>query len=515
MNQNLNIAGKLSLIFINHPLTFIFGVFILALGYISLLIMPREENPQIKVSGGVVIVALPGGSPSEIQKVIIEPLEKKIKEIKGVENIYSYAKDSIGIVQVQYFIGEDKEKSNLKLYDQVMRNMDLMPQGAMQPMIKTMDIDTDIPIATIAFYSAKENDKDLISQTKLYDEVHKITKEINKIKNVALVDLKGEKKEQFNVLVDINKLASYNLSLGQVMKQIQALSYKTPNITSNTQDSSLVVFGIKQAIESEKDLENLIISYNFQTPIYLKDVANIEKSYDIQNKKEALIFTRDVIEDFESSNQITLTASKLKGSNSVTINEEIFAYMDSIKDELLAKNIKYTITRDDGYTANKAVNSLVSDLLISILIIAILLIFTLGFKEAMIVSVMVPMILSLTLFIGFMIDETINRITLFALIVSLGMLVDAAIIVIENIHRHKLESPNMDISIISINATNEIGNPTNIATIAIIMTFIPMFFVGGMMGQFMHPLPIFVPISLTMSLFVAYAFTPYLVKKFL
>ena len=515
MNQNLNVAGKLSLIFINHPLTFIFGVFILALGYISLLIMPREENPQIKVSGGVVIVALPGGSPSEIQKIIIEPLEKKIKEIKGVENIYSYAKDSVGIVQVQYFIGEDKEESNLKLYDQVMRNMDLMPQGALTPIIKTMDIDTDIPIATIAFYSSKQNDKDLISQTQLYNEIHKITKEINKIENVALVDLKGEKKEQFNVHVDANKLASYNLSLGQVMKQIQALSYKTPNITSNTQDSSLVVFGIKQAIESEKDLENLIISYNFQTPIYLKDIANVEKSYDIQNKKEALIYQRDVIEDFESSNQITLTASKLKGTNSVTINEEIFAYMNSIKDELLAKNIKYTITRDDGYTANKAVNSLVSDLLISILIIAILLIFTLGFKEAMIVSLMVPMILSLTLFTGLVLDETINRITLFALIVSLGMLVDAAIIVIENIHRHKLESPNMDISIISINATNEIGNPTNIATIAIIMTFIPMFFVSGMMGQFMHPLPIFVPISLIMSLFVAYAFTPYLVKKFL
>ena len=515
MNQNLNISGKLSLLFINHPLTFIFGIFILALGYISLLIMPREENPRIKVSGGVVIVALPGAKPSEIQKVIIEPLEKKIKEIQGVENIYSYAKDSVGIVQVQYLIGEDKEESNLKLYDQIMRNMDLMPQGAMQPMIKTMDIDTDIPIATIAFYSAKQNEKDLISQTQLYNEIHKITKEINKIDNVALVDLKGEKKEQFNVLVDANKLASYNLSLGQVMKQIQALSYKTANITSNTQDSSLVVFGIKQAIESEKDLENLIISYNFQTPIYLKDIANVEKSYDIQNKKEALIYQRDVIEDFESSNQITLTASKLKGTNSVTINEEIFAYMNSIKDELLAKNIKYTITRDDGYTANKAVNSLVSDLLISILIIAILLIFTLGFKEAMIVSVMVPMILSLTLFAGLVLDETINRITLFALIVSLGMLVDAAIIVIENIHRHKLESPNMDISTISINATNEIGNPTNIATIAIIMTFIPMFFVSGMMGQFMHPLPIFVPISLIMSLFVAYAFTPYLVKKFL
>ena len=515
LDKNLNIAGKLSLAFINHPLTLIFGIFILILGYVSLMVMPREENPQIKVSGGVVIVALPGALPSEIQKVIIEPLEKKIKEIKGVENIYSYAKDSVGIVQVQYYIGEDKEESNLKLYDQVMRNMDLMPQGALQPIIKTMDIDTDIPIATIAFYSQKENGKDLISQTELFTQVSKISKEINKIQNVALVDLKGEKKEQFNVLVDSNKLASYNLSLGQLMKQIQALSYKTPNITTNSQNSNLVVFGIKQAIENEKDLENLIISYNFQTPIYLKDIAKIEKSYDIQNKKEALLYLKDANENYEEINQVTLTASKLKGTNSVIINEAIFAYMDSIKEDLLAKNIKYTITRDDGYTANNAVNSLVRDLLISIVIIAILLIFTLGLKEAMIVSLMVPMILSLTIFVGFFLGETINRITLFALIVSLGMLVDAAIIVIENIHRHKKESPDLNITTISINATNEIGNATNIATIAIIMTFIPMFFVGGMMGQFMYPLPVFVPISLVMSLFVAYAFTPYFVKKFL
>ena len=515
IDKDLNVAGRLSLAFINHPLTFIFGFFILALGYISLIMMPREENPQIKVSGGVVIVALPGARPSEVQKVIIEPLEKKIREIKGVENIYSFAKDSVGIVQVQYYIGENKEESNLKLYDQVMRNMDLMPKGALQPIIKTMDIDTDIPIATIAFYVNKIDGKDSISQTALYKEVSKISKEINKIDNVALVDLKGEKKEQFNIQIDANRLSSYNLSLAQVMKQIQTLSFKTPNITNETNNSSLIVFGIEQAIEDENDLKNLIISYNYQTPIYLKDIATIEKSFDIQNKKEALLYLKDESNSFEELEQITLTASKLKGANSVTINENIFSYMDSIKDELLEKNIKYIITRDDGYTANNAVNSLVSNLLISILIIAILLIFTLGLKEAMIVSLTVPMILSLTLFVGFILDESINRITLFALIVSLGMLVDAAIIVIENIHRHKKESPNIDITTISINATNEIGNATNIATIAIIMTFIPMFFVGGMMGQFMHPLPVFVPISLAMSLFVAYAFTPYLVKKIL
>lgn len=515
LKPDLNIAGKTAKAFINHPLTLILAVFILILGYLSLLIMPKEENPQIKVSGGVVIVALPDAKASEIQKVIIEPLEKKIKEIKGVEHIYSFAKDSVAIVQVQFYIGEDKETSNLKLYDQVMRNMDLMPQNAMAPIVKTMDIDTAIPIASMAFYSAKKDGIDLISQTELFNEVSKITKEINKINNVALVELKGEKKDQFNILFDVNKLNSYNMDLASVSKQLKALSYNTPNISTETTNNELVVLGIKQAIQSEKDLENLIISYNFQTPIYLKDIASVEKSFDIQNKKEALLYEKDENNVFSKTSQITLSASKLKGSNSVVINEDIFEYMSKIKEDLLAKNIKYTITRDDGYTANNAVNSLVKDLFTSIVIISILLIFTLGFKEAMIVSLMVPMILSLTLFIGFSIGETVNRITLFALIVSLGMLVDAAIIVIENIHRHKKESPHLDLETLTINATNEIGNPTNIATIAIIMTFLPMFFVGGMMGQFMHPLPVFVPISLGVSLFVAYAFTPYLVKKFL
>ncbi len=507
MNNQLNIAGRLAKTFIEHPLTFILSLFILILGFLSLEFMPREENPQIKVSGGAVIVALPGARPSEIKKVIIEPLEKKIREIKGIEHIYSYAKDSIGIVQVQYFIGEDKEESNLKLYNQVMRNIDLLPKGAMQPIIKTMDIDTDIPIATIAFYSNK------ISQTKLYKEISDIAYEINKINNVALVDLKGEKKEQYNIEVDANKLAAYNISLGKIVKQIKDLSLTTPYINSNNKSSSLTILGIKHAIESKDDLENIIISYNFNTPIYLKDIAKISKNYDIQNKKEALLYTKEHKEGLE---QITMTISKLKGANSVIITENIFSYIQSIKDELQKKNIKYVITRDDGYTANNAVNSLVQNLLISILIIAILLIFSLGLKEAIIVSLLVPMILSLTLFIGFLMNETINRITLFALIVSLGMLVDAAIIVIENIVRHKKENRGKkDLKTISINATNEIGNATNIATIAIIMTFIPMFFVGGMMGQFMHPLPVFVPIALIVSLLVAYIFTPYLVKKFL
>ncbi|MGB5866259.1 MAG: efflux RND transporter permease subunit [Arcobacteraceae bacterium] len=509
MKQEENIAGKLARVFIDHPLTIVLAVFILAVGYMALNLTPREENPQIKVAGGAVIVAMPGANAQEIQKVIIEPLEKKIRAIKGVENIYSTAKESVGIVQVQYFVGQDKADADLKLYDQIMRNMDYMPQGAMQPIIKTMDIDTDIPIATIAFYAKN----DTLSQTELYKKISKLSHEINKINNVAVVDLKGEKKEQYNVEVDLGKLSGYHLSLGQIMQSIQGLSFELPDAKGETKTNQIVMFGIKSAIESSEDLENILVASYMGSAIYLKDIATVTKSYDIQNKKSALLYTTDSSE----IEQLTLTISKLKGANTVVINNAIFKYLESIKDDLIKQDIGYVITRDDGYTANHAVNELVFHLLISIVIIAILLVFTLGFKEALIVSLTVPMILALTLFVGFLIGETINRITLFALLLSLGLLVDAAIIVIENIHRHLHEDSSKDKTIkqIAIEATNEIGNPTNIATLAIVMTFIPMFFVGGMMGQFMHPLPVFVPIALLMSLFVAYIFTPYLVQKLL
>ena len=509
MRNDKNIAGKLASTFIEHPLTIVLAVFILVVGYMVLNLMPREENPQIKVSGGAVIVGMPGASASEIQKVIIEPLERKIRAIKGIENIYSIAKESVGIIQIQYYIGEDKADSDLKLYDQIMRNMDYMQNGAMQPIIKTMDIDTDIPIATIAFYSKNNN----LSQTELSSKISKVGHEINKIQNVAVVDLKGEKKEQYNVQVDLGKLSGYHLSLGQIMQSIEGLSFKLPDAKGETKSNEIVMFGIQSAIESEKDLKNILIASYMGSPIYLKDIANVTKSFDIQNKKSALLYLKDSNE----IDQVTLTVSKLQGSNTVVINNKIFKYLESIKEDLIKNDIGYIITRDDGYTANHAVNELVFHLLISIVIIAILLIFTLGFKEALIVSLTVPMILALTLFIGFLIGETINRITLFALLLSLGLLVDAAIIVIENIHRHLHDRSSKDKTIkqIAIEATNEIGNPTNIATLAIIMTFIPMFFVGGMMGQFMHPLPVFVPIALLMSLFVAYIFTPYLVNKLL
>ena len=508
-------AGKLAGAFLHNPLTMLLGIFLLLLGYISLVITPREEDPQMEVSGGAIVVSMPGATPREIENVIIKPLERRIREIKGVEHIYGIASENVGIVNVQYYIGEDREDSNLKLYDKVMQNMDLLPKTAMQPLVKPFDIDIDVPIISVAFYT---KDKNALSQTDLFKKVRDIQYELNRIENVAKTEIAGAKKEQYNIMVDLNKLTGYHLSLGQIAKAIESLAVNVPNVKGRTKDGQLVVFGIKNAIENINDVKNVIVAQYMGSAIYLKDVATVEKGYDFQNKSKAQITFRGENGEFISTeDQLTLTIAKLKGTNAVFIAEDVTDRLEEMRDSLDAAGIGYIITRNYGERANEAVNELVFHLMISIVIIAVLLIFVLGWKESMIVTFTVPAILAITLFIAYMTGQTINRITLFAFLLSLGLLVDAAIIVIENIHRHLHDHDAVDKELddIMIEATDEIGAPTNIATIAIIMTMVPMAFVGQMMGQFMKPIPANVPVALFASLVIAYIFTPFLARKLL
>ncbi|OHE03939.1 MAG: multidrug transporter AcrB [Sulfurimonas sp. RIFOXYD12_FULL_36_11] len=509
-----DIAGKLASGFLRNPLTIVLGIFLLSIGYLSLTIMPREENPQMVVSGSTVIVALPGASAAEIEKVIVKPLERKLKEVKGVENISSMAMDNVGIVNAAFFIGEKKEDSNLKIYDKIMQNYDIFPKGAMQPIIKPLDIDIDIPIVSVAFYSKDEN----MSKTDLYDKVKDIQHRINGLANVAVTELKGGNKHQFNIEVDLNKLSGYNISMGQIVQAVQSLSYSVPAVKNRTKENEIIILGVKNAIESPEDIGDIIIAQYMGSPIYLKQIATIKSSYDIQNFRSATISKKDESGNFlPLQNQVTLTVSKLQGTNAVVIANAVKTELESYKEYLNSNNIGYSITRNDGERANEAVNELVYHLLLSIVIIAILLVLVLGWRESLIVTFTVPAILAITLFIAYLTGQTINRITLFAFLLSLGLLVDAAIIVIENIHRHfhSKESAHESVDDIMVKATDEIGPPTNIATLAIIMTMVPMAFVGQMMGQFMKPIPANVPVALIASLFVAYIFTPYLAARML
>lgn len=514
MKGKENIAGKMAKIFIEHPLTFTLSVIILFIGYISLEFSPREANPQIVVSGGAVIIPYPGVKANEIQKVIITPLEKRLNEIEGVENIFGIAKDNVAILNIQFYLGVDKGQANLNLYNGVFRNIEALPKGIMRPIIKTMDIDTDMSVSSIAFYSTHDS----VSLTDIHTSIKKIETKINRIDNVALTTLIGDKKEQFNIDVDLHKLNSYNLSLGQITQSIQSIMSRTPNIQTNTLDKQLIVFGIKDILNGVSDIENILIANYGGAPIYLKDIANIKKSFDIQNEKEAYITINDQQQGFLSTKpQITISISKKRGANVVNVNNKISELMNTMKPELEKNNIGFIFTKDDGYTANVSVNELVFHIIISIIIIGLLLIVALGIKEAFIVTVTIPMIIALTLFAGYMLGQTINKISLFSILLSLGLLVDSAIIVIENIHRHMHDEKTKHQSIkeIAINATNEVGNPTNVATIAIIITFLTMFLVEGTIGQYIRPIGIFAPIAMIASLIVAYIFTPYFVNKFL
>lgn len=524
-----NVAGHLAKGFLNNPLTSVLAVSILLLGLLSLEIMPREEDPQIEVSGGSIIVAMPGATPREITNVIVKPLERRIREIKGVEHVYGTAMNNVGIVNVQYFIGENRESSNLKLYDKVMQNMDQLPKGTLPPLVKPFDIDIDIPILTVAFYKTGNTDIDII---KTYKLIRELQQNINALDNVAKTTLKGVKKPQFNIMIDLHKLSAYNISLGQVVKAVQSISANGPEIDSETSQGKLIVFGVQNALDDAEDLNELIVAQYDGSPIYVRDIATVEYNYDVQNYDSASITYNDSMVGKENNaigdkkesgsilfhdagDQITMTISKLKGTNAVIIAQSAIDEIQKSKEKLLKNGVGFIVTRNYGTRANEAVNELVHHLMITVLIIALILIPFLGWRESLVVTIAVPMILAATLFIALMTDQTINRITLFAFLLSLGLIVDDAIIVIENIHRrlHLKESAALEFDEIIIQATDEIGPSTNIATIAIMLTMIPMAFVGGMMGQFMKPIPLNVPVALAISLFVAYVFAPYLARK--
>ena len=523
--QVINIAGKLAKGFMHSPLTVVLGAILFLIGYIALNTMPREEDPQIAISGGAVIVALPGASPEEIENVIVKPLERKLREVRGIEHIYGMAMDNVGIVNIMYYIGENREDSNLKLYDKVMQNMDSLPKGTMQPIVKPFDIDIDIPIISVAFYPKDQN---TVNDIALFEVVRKIQQKLNSVDYVAKTILKGARKAQYNIEVDMGKLSAYHLSLGQIMQAVQSVAVDVPDVKGRTADNKLVIFGVKNAIESVDDVGDIIVAQYMGSPIYLKDVASVKEGLDIQNFQTAEILFKDKVNHTEGDEgqvskfsdqrtQITLTVAKLAGTNAVFVADDVVSVLKSHDKEFDRIGMGYIITRNYGERANEAVNELMHHLFITIIIIALMLVFALGWRESLIVTFTVPAILAVTLFTAWMTGQTMNRITLFALLLSLGLLVDAAIIVIENIHRH-LHSHGVEdkeMSELLIEATDEIGAPTNIATLAIILTMVPMAFVGGMMGSFMKPIPYNVPVALIVSLFVAYIFTPYLSLKLL
>lgn len=511
--ENLNIAGKLGRSAMNSYVTPIAGLLIFMVGLLALFITPREENPQIDVPAANVSVHIPGATPEEVLNQVVRPMEMILREMEGIDHTYGLALYSMGIVTVQFEVGNDKEESLVRLYDRVMQSHQLFPPGSSLPMVQPLDID-DVPVITITLSS------DVHSDMTLKQLAQRIKEQMTPLEGVSVATILGGRNRTVQVNIDPDRLSSHNISLLEL--------YRTLN-TGNTDlsagytvnDSKVKTIRLQGSLTSAKDVGNIVIAVHNTRPVYLHDVATITDGPEDIEKLHRIGFGL-ASENYSAQGEpektaVTLMLAKKRGTNAVFVSDRIIEKLELLKGDMIPDDINTTITRNSGERADAAVNILIEHLFIAIVSIVIIMLVFLGWREAAIVTMNIPLILFIVLAVDFFFGQTINRITLFALILALGLLVDDAIVVIENIHRHlkKGATSAKDKAAIIIRATNETGHPTIIATLAVILAFIPMMFVTGMMGPYMGPIPFNTAIAMLASLIIAYMFTPWIALRWL
>ena len=513
--MKLNISGKITQYFINSQLTVLLMAATAILGLFALIYTPREENPQIVVPAANVMVMMPGSSSKEVEELVSKRLESILWEIPGVEDVYSVSMNSMSVVTVKFLVGQDKERSMVKLYDKIMSHMDFAPAGASQPLVKPIDVD-DVPIVAITLSPETGSAYDDAQLRLVADNV---LDELRKVPGVGTTTVIGGRSRQVRVVLDPLRIAGYGLSPLQIAG---AITQSNTNLLSGEleQGNKKLTLETGGFFTSVSDVRNAVVGVANNKPVYLGDVADVTDGFEETTKLTRIAFVKGQEEHAgtEAGAQrvvplpelpaVTLALAKRQKLNAVQISDQILAKLDELKKTSIPPGIRVTITRNDGKTANDAVNELVFHLAVSIIVVIILLFFTLGWREAAIVALAIPLTLFITLAVGMVAGQTINRITLFALILSLGLLVDDAIVVVENIHRHyKLQQHSRLQG--AIMAVNEIGMPTILATLTVVLAFIPMAFVTGMMGPYMMPIPFNVPVAMVTSLFVAFIVTPW------
>jgi multidrug efflux pump subunit AcrB len=506
--MKLNISGRITQYFINSQLTVLLMAATALLGLFALWFTPREENPQIVVPAANVMVMLPGSSAREVEELVAKKLEAKLWEIPGVEDVYSVSMNSMAVVTVKFFVGQDKERSLVKLYDKLMSNMDVAPPGASQPLVKPIDVD-DVPIVAITLSPAQGAAYDDGQLRLVADHV---LDELRKVPGVGNTTIIGGRSRQVRITLDPMRIAGYGLSPLQIAG---AINVSNTNLLSGDLEKGNTKLTLETGgfFASADDVKNAVVGVANGKPVYLGDVAEVKDAFEETTKLTRIAFTEHhaKVSGVSSAGEVpavTVALAKRQKLNAVKISGQILAKLDELKKSRIPPGIDMTVTRNDGKTANDAVNELVFHLVVSIIVVIILLYFTLGWREAAIVALAIPLTLFITLAIGMLMGQTINRITLFALILSLGLLVDDAIVVVENIHRHYQLQQHSRLQG-AIMAVNEIGMPTILATITVVLAFIPMAFVTGMMGPYMMPIPFNVPVAMITSLFVAFIVTPW------
>ncbi len=499
----MNLAGKLAKGFLTSKLTALFILAVTLTGLLALVVTPREYNPQIVVPAANIIVAKPGASATEIQNLVVRPLEAIMNAQSGVDHTFGYATNDFGLVTVQFKVGESQEDSLVKLYNQLMQNMDRVPPGAMEPMVKPINVD-DVPIMTLTLSSSVYDDY------RLREVAQRLLEQLRNVPGVSFTQTVGGRLRAVNVWIDPQRLEAAGLTLDRIDQMLRGANVAAPlgELTQANRSRPLRLSGF---LGSAEEVGKIVVGVSrMGGPVYLKDVARIDDGP--EEIEETTRFAYGPAAAKKSAGEqpaVTLAIAKKAGTNAVVVADAVLAKLEDLKKQAIPAGVDVAVTRNDGAKADAAVNELVMHLGIAIASVVVILVVFLGWREAGIVTMTVPLILFVVLAVGLAFGQTINRITLFALILSLGLLVDAAIVVIENIHRHLHHGSNKSFAETLVIATNEIGNPTNIATIAVILAFIPMAFVTGMMGPFMLPIPFNVPVAMIASIVIAYMVVPW------
>lgn len=507
--NKLNKAGQLARTFLHSKLTLLLIIGIVLFGLLALERTPRTYNPEIIVPAVSISVSRPGSNNQEMLHQVVRPLEALMAAIPGVEHTYGMAVDDAAMVTVRFKVNENEEASLVKVYNQINSNIDKMPSGTLMPLIRSISL-YDVPLLTLTLHARDSNP---VALRKLAD---KVLEELRAVPGVGKSWVMGASPQAIRVWLNPDKMAEHAVSIANIQ---QALSINNISLEAGTLEHALreTSLRIEGSLISNQDLANIIIGTDGAKPILLKDIATIAKGP--QEESIASYFTRGAGEHAKGTDlepAVTMALARQKGSNGVDVANAILNKLSQLQHtQWIPNNIAVSITRNYGDEANDAVNTLVEHLGIAIISVVALLMVFLGWREASAVIFSIPLILFLVLGIGWLSGQTINRITLFALILSLGLLVDDSIVVIENIHRHMVRGVQKNFSRLIIYAANEIGKPTIIATFTVMLALVPMAFVGGMMGPFMAPIPFNAPLAMIVSLFIAYSVVPYLAYHWL
>lgn len=505
VQENLGIAGNITSTFINSPITPLLLVACLVMGILGLYMSPRQEDPQISVPMVDIFFQYPGASAEQVASLAADPLERMMAEIPGVKHVYSASQQEMGMVTVRFKVGENMETSLVKLYDKLASNMDKIPPGVSEPLVKPKSVD-DVPIVTLTLWSKDVDD------AAMRMVAHELLQRLKGIPNTSQSFVVGGRQEMMRVEVQPQRLKGFGITLGKLASTIRSANKRHSAGSAEVGSSAIKVY-TGGFLKHAQDIERLVVGVSKGSPVYVRDVANvIEGPGEAENIVQYYTgpsWTEDKFAAPNGAAAVTIAIAKKIGTNGVTVADDILNKVESLKGAVIPDNIHVAVTRNYGLTASDKVNELIMSLLEATGFVTILIFLFLGLRPTFVVATVIPIIVLVTIFAAWIMGFTIDRVSLFALIFSIGILVDDATVVVENIYRRWLANDDVTLET-TIDAVREVGNPTILATLTIIAALIPMGLVSGMMGPYMRPIPILGSVAMSVSLFAAFIFTPWL-----